>query len=191
MASRLPYQPLPLAVTAGQVLLRQNDHADTAWEVLTGAFAERVLDAEGRSLILDIAGPGDITGGLPGQVSPWEVQALGAGSIRVWTGRPEAAACRLAGRFSALVSEVAWLDVRSRVEQRLEDLGRRFGVPVPGGMRITLGLTHEELGAMVGASRESVSRAMSELRAAGQIRTNGRGRIVLLTPLMVIDGTRP
>jgi CRP-like cAMP-binding protein len=77
------------------------------------------------------------------------------------------------------------------VEQRLEDLGRRFGVPVPGGVRITLRLTHEELGAMVGASRESVSRAMSELRAAGQIRTNGRGRIVLLTPLMVIDGTRP
>jgi CRP-like cAMP-binding protein len=190
MASRLPYQPLPLAVAAGQVLLRQNEHADAAWEVLSGAFAERVLDADGRSLILDIAGPGDITGSLPGQSSPWEVQAVRAGSVRVWTGRPEVAACRWAARFSALVSEVAWLDVRARLGRRLDDLGRRFGVAVPGGVRITLPLTHEDLGAMVGASRESVSRAMSDLRAGGRIRTNGRGRIVLLTPLTLVPQAR-
>jgi CRP-like cAMP-binding protein len=190
MASRLPYQPLPLEVAAGHVLLRQDDCADIAWEVLSGAFAERARDAEGRSLMLDIAGPGDITGGLPGQPALWEVQALCAGSFRVWTGPLDAAASRWAKRFSGLASDVVWLDVVTRLERRLEDLALRFGVAVPGGVRITLSLTHEDLAALVGASRESVSRAMSELRAVRRVRTSGRGRIVLATPLHVVGDTR-
>ena len=190
MASRLPQEPLPLEVAAGYVLLRQNERADTAWQVMSGAFAERVRDADGRSLVLDIAGPGDITGGLPGRAAGWEVQALCPGSFRVWTGPPEAAVCRWAERFSGLASDVVWLDVIGRLERRLEDLARRFGVPVPGGVRITIPLTHEELGELVGASRESVSRAMSELRAAGRVRAGGRGRIVLTAPLRLVGDAR-
>jgi len=190
MVSRLPYQPLPLEVAAGYILLRQDEPTDTAWEVISGAFVERVRDAEGRSLVLDIAGPGDITGGVPGQAAGWEVQALCAGSFRVWTGPPEAAACRWARRFSGFATEVVWLDVTERLERRLEDLAHRFGVAVPGGVRITLPLTHEELGALVGASRESVSRAISGLRVAGRIRTSGRGRIVVTTPLHLVREAR-
>ena len=180
MASRLPYQPLPLKVAAGHVLLRQDEPVDIAWEIVSGAFVERVRDADGRSLVLDIAGPGDVTGGVPGQAAGWEVQALCAGSFRVWTGAPEVAACRWAQRFSGYVTEVVWLDVPTRLERRLEDLARRFGVAVPGGVRIALPLTHEELGSLIGASRESVSRAISTLRAAGRVRSSGRGRITLL-----------
>ena len=190
MASRLPYQPLPLEVAAGHVLLRQDEPAGTTWEVISGAFAERVRDVEGRSLVLDIAGPGDVTGGVPGQASGWEVQALCAGSIRAWPGPTDAAACRWAQRFSGFAMEVAWLDVATRLERRLADLAHRFGVMVPSGVRIALPLTHEELGALIGASRESVSRAMSELRAAGRIRTTGRARITLIEPLHLVGKSR-
>lgn len=190
MASRLPYQPLPLEVAAGHMLLRQEEHTDIAWEVLSGAFAERARDAEGRSLMLDIAGPGDITGSLPGQPALWEVQALCAGSFRVWSGPIEPATARWAARFSGLASDVVWLDVLSRLERRLEDLAVRFGSAVPGGVRITVPLTHEDLGGLIGASRESVSRGMSELRAAGRVRAGGRGRIVLSTPLHLVGAPR-
>lgn len=190
MASHLPYQPLPLEVAAGHVLLRQDEHVDAMWEVLSGAFAERVRDADGHSLMLDIAGPGDITGGVPGQAAGWEVQALCTGSFRMWTGPPEAAAWRWARRFSELATEVVWLDVAARLEHRLEDLAHRFGVAVPGGVRITLSLTHEELAGLVGTSRESVSRAMSELRAAGRVMTGGRGRITLTAPLHLVGEPR-
>lgn len=191
MASRLPYQPLPLKVTAGHILQRQDEHAYTAWEVLTGAFAERIRDADGRSLVLDLAGPGDITGCPPGRAARWEVQALCPASFRVWTGPLDNATNRWAERFSSLASDVAWLDVRTRLDRRLDDLAQRFGVPVPGGLRITLPLTHEGLAASVGVSRESVSRAMSDLRTAGRIRTHGRGRIVVVTPRhLVPEGRR-
>ena len=188
MASHLPYQPLPLEVAAGHILIRQDETAHALWEVVAGAFTERVRDAEGRSLVLDVAGPGQVTGGLPGQPARWEVQALRAGSVRVWTGPIEPAACRWAERSGEVAFQLAWLDVAGRLERRLEDLAERFGVPVPGGVRIALPLTHEELASLVGATRESVSRAMSSLRAAGRVRTNGRGRIVLSSPLHLVRG---
>ena len=188
MASRLPYQPLPLEVPAGHILIRQGETAHAMWEVVAGAFTERVRDAEGHSLVLDVAGPGQITGGIPGRPARWEVQALCAGSVRVWAGAPEQAASRWATRSSEFACQVAWLDVITRLDRRLEDLAARFGVPVPGGVRIALPLTHEELAALVGATRESVSRAMSGLRAAGRVRSNGRGRVILCSPLQLVGG---
>jgi CRP-like cAMP-binding protein len=175
MASRLPYQPLPLQAAAGHVLQRQHDDTSALWEIASGAFAERILDTEGRVLVLDIAGPGDVTGSPPGSPAPWEVRALCPASYRIWSGPVDPAAARWADRLGSLANELAWMHVTDRVLNRLESLAARFGVAAPGGVRIGLSLTHEDLAASVGASRESVSRAMSELRASGRIKTRGRG----------------
>lgn len=188
MASRLPYQPLPLEFATGHILQRQDERANGAWEVISGALTERIRDAEGRSLVLDLAGPGDVSGGSPDDASPWEVQAVCRTSVRVWTGAMDAADERRAVRFGALAFEIAWMDVSERLEHRLDDLASRFGVVAAGGTRITLPLTHELLAASIGASRESVSRAMSDLRGRGRIRTGGRGRIVVTTPLHLVRG---
>jgi CRP/FNR family transcriptional regulator, cyclic AMP receptor protein len=187
MASRLPYQPLPLRIEAGHILLRQDEHTETLWEVLTGALAERSRDADGHAMVLDIAGPGDITGAPPGMGAGWEIQALCPSSVRAVGGSVDVAAVRWARRFSELATEVAWLEVPARLERRLDALADRYGVPVPGGIRIALPLTHEDLGGMIGSSRESVSRAMGDLRAAGRVRSGGRGRIVVTRPLHLLE----
>ncbi|MEA2521900.1 MAG: Cyclic nucleotide-binding domain, partial [Actinomycetota bacterium] len=76
MASRLPYQPLPLKVPAGHTLLRQGDLGTTVWKVVSGAFVERVHDADGRSAVVDIAGPGQCIGCVPDTPAPWEGKRL-------------------------------------------------------------------------------------------------------------------
>ena len=53
------------------------------------------------------------------------------------------------------------------------------GVPASGCVRIMLPLTQQELATLVGASRESVNRALVRLRRQGRVRLEG-GWIVLL-----------
>jgi len=185
MASRLPHEPLPLSVPAGRILVRQGERCPAAWAVETGALAERIVDRSGRSLLLDLAGPGDIVGGLPDAPSPWEVRALLPSRIRALAADPSAPA-RRAMRSAEFSCDLAYSSVTDRLENRLGDLAARFGRPAPGGVRIGLRLTHDDLASLVGASRESVSRAMSELARRGSIHIEGRGRIAVRTRLELV-----
>ena len=59
------------------------------------------------------------------------------------------------------------------------DLGRKEGKRVPEGILITERPTQAEIAGLVGTSRETVSRAMSELQRRGYIRQQGRGLLLL------------
>jgi CRP-like cAMP-binding protein len=74
---------------------------------------------------------------------------------------------------------MACLDVRERLRSRLTDLAQRFGAPVPGGVRIGIRLSQEELAELTGSARESVNRALRSMQRDGQVRIEGRGRYVL------------
>jgi CRP/FNR family transcriptional regulator len=52
-------------------------------------------------------------------------------------------------------------------------------VPVSDGVKIMLPLTQQELAALVGTSRESVNRALVQLRRRGQVRMQD-GWLILL-----------
>lgn len=54
-----------------------------------------------------------------------------------------------------------------RVRSKLAQLGRMYGKAGPGGVWLSLPLTHEVLAAMVGSTRETVTRAMSQLAREG------------------------
>ncbi len=72
----------------------------------------------------------------------------------------------------------------TRLADLLLELDQKFGVSGPGeGYPRTIGLrlTHEELGAMVASTRESISAAMGELRRVGAVAVEG-GLIVVLAP---------
>ncbi|MCU1430746.1 MAG: cyclic nucleotide-binding protein, partial [Actinomycetia bacterium] len=62
--------------------------------------------------------------------------------------------------------------------RRLEELVADHGEATDDGVRIALPLTQEELAGWVGASRESVARALRTLRDRGVIST-GRRRVVV------------
>ncbi len=73
-------------------------------------------------------------------------------------------------RLSMRLVHCVALDLRGRLALTLLDLATTFGTNEAGGTRIDLPITHENLAEMIGASRERISRAMSELMAKGLIR---------------------
>src|SRR6202022_4210182 len=72
-------------------------------------------------------------------------------------------------RNDATFSEAAFLDVRGRVARKLLDLAAEHGHKTSQGLRIEMRLTQRTLAGMVAASRENVNRALSRLRARGDI----------------------
>lgn len=71
------------------------------------------------------------------------------------------------------------LDVNGRLALQLLRLGEQHGVMTPEGIRIDLHLTQTDLGALVGASRESVNKVMGYFRRQGYLAMDDRGHIIV------------
>ena len=69
--------------------------------------------------------------------------------------------------------------VTNRILELLRDLASTHGAQTRDGVRIELPLSQELLATMVGATRESVNRAVRALEARGPIRRTKRGYVVL------------
>jgi CRP/FNR family cyclic AMP-dependent transcriptional regulator len=174
-------EPLPLMfdVHPGRTVILQGEPYPDAWVVRSGAFVVETVDAEGRRLALDVLGPGDLVGGPPSWIADASVRALVPGAL--FAAGPVAVRDGMAARAQRavrLATSIAWDRLPDRLVDRLDDLATRFGRPVPGGRRVDLPLTHEQLGALTGAARESVSRALGDLAASGRV-TRAQGRYVV------------
>ena len=175
-------QPLPFTLVLRQrgTLIRQGAPGDGLWLVESGALRMSAITDAGRELTLDVLGPGEAAGELPGVDSPATVRALRPSRLTpVGAGAAADLLTARAHRAAALASEFAWLSVRSRVARRLEDLAERFGRPVEGGRLILLPLTQDEVAALAGTTRESANRAVRRLVGDGSIRIAARGRYVV------------
>jgi len=178
-------EPLPLVIVrAGQTPVRQDEPCADQWRIDAGVFAVSVLDPDGRTMLLDLLGPGDALG-LPDRLpAPWTATALRPARLRPALGADGLAAT--AARLTAIATDLAWFDIADRVERRLLDLARRLGRPAPGGTAIPVRLTQDELASMVGATRESVNRAVRTLVTRGSIDVRGRGRYIVRAQLRLV-----
>jgi CRP/FNR family transcriptional regulator, cyclic AMP receptor protein len=70
-------------------------------------------------------------------------------------------------------------DTHAKLAQFLMDRAGKHGQDAEDGLRIALNMTHEEIAKNIGASRESVTRVLRDLRKRGVICVNG-GTIVIL-----------
>ncbi|HEX3014811.1 MAG TPA: Crp/Fnr family transcriptional regulator [Desulfobacteria bacterium] len=82
------------------------------------------------------------------------------------------------------LKDIALKDVYGRLAATLLKLAAEYGTSLTGGTKITLNLTHQDLANMIGATRESVNRVMSEWRKEG-ILTAQRGEITILNPQLL------
>lgn len=112
--------------------------------------------------------------------------SLAHSELRPWlTDRPEIAEQLLrvlARRLRSIndaVADLIFTDVASRVAKQLLALSERFGVEEPDGVQIRHDLTQEELGQLVGTSRESVSKTLREFAARGWIRLDSLSLTIL------------
>ena len=85
----------------------------------------------------------------------------------------------------------AAIALEPRLERRLilklRQLAERWGKVTPEGVRLDLRVTHQELGDMIGAARESITVALGRLQEQGDIIV--RRRTVILRRMDDQDGT--
>lgn len=164
-----------------EVLYRSHQPAETVYRVEEGLLKVVFDAAAGRERILALVGPEDWLGALaPNHVHLRERAVALSPRVRVHVlprqgldRRVErclfdAAGVRLARLRDAL--EDAELPVRTRLARSLLRLADRFGQPgEAGSVRLTLPLTHETLGGLVGAARETTTALLSDLRRSGAV----------------------
>ena len=114
-----------------------------------------------------------------------ETQLLGLGHEDLHAlldGRPAVASALLAAlarrlrRTNENLADLVFTDVPGRVAKALLDLSDRFGRPAEDGILVAHDLTQEELAQLVGASRETVNKALADFAARGWLRARGPRR---------------
>jgi CRP-like cAMP-binding protein len=87
----------------------------------------------------------------------------------------------LAREYAQAMMLAAHEDLGGRVARRLLDLAEIHGEEADDGIRIGARVPQETLGAMVGATRAKVNRALADLAADGHVKV-AAGMITLLDP---------
>ena len=82
-------------------------------------------------------------------------------------------------RTNDALADLVFSDVPGRVAKALLDLSHRFGQQTDEGVRVAHDLTQEELAQLVGASRETVNKALADFAARGWVRREGRAIVLL------------
>jgi CRP/FNR family transcriptional regulator len=179
------------------LIFSEGDNGDSLYVVVDGKVKVFRTAADGRENMLAVLGPGEMFGELslfdPGPrtatvaaITDCVLTSVAHESLRPWlTGRPElseqllqALAQRLR-RTNEQMADLVFSDVPGRVAKALLDLADRFGTPDGEGIRVTHDLTQEELAQLVGASRETVNKALSEFASRGWLRLDGRAVVLL------------
>jgi len=188
---------------AGENVLRQGDPGDRVYLMCSGRVKLTASSAEGRQLILRIAGPGDVLGlaavlnGGDHKVTaealePCEAKAIGREEFLAFMER-----CRDVSRNTAMTMaleyEGAVLSARrlalsgsasSKLASVLLEWGRMGRGATDGAMEFTMPLTQEELANMAGMTRETVTRTLAKFRREGMLIQKG-GHMVLPKPALM------
>ena len=180
----------------GDVLFHEGDRGDTLYVIAEGKIKLGRTSPDGRENLVAILGPGEMFGELslfdPGPrtmtaTAVAETQLMGIGHddlSGLLSGRPEVAKVLLAAlakrlrRTNENLADLVFTDVPGRVAKALLDLANRFGRPVEDGILVSHDLTQEELAQLVGASRETVNKALADFASRGWLRLEARAVLI-------------
>jgi cAMP-binding proteins - catabolite gene activator and regulatory subunit of cAMP-dependent protein kinases len=181
----------------GQTLFSEGDEGDRLYVMLSGKVKLTRTSADGRENLLAVLGPGEMLGELslfdPGPrtasavaVTDAVLAGLGHDDLRPFImQQPEVAvhllkalATRLR-RTNDVVADLVFTDVPGRVAKALLDLAERFGKESDDGLHVHHDLTQEELAQFVGASRETVNKALAEFALRGWLRIEAKAVVLL------------
>ncbi|MGY4831738.1 Crp/Fnr family transcriptional regulator [Sphaerotilaceae bacterium SBD11-9] len=182
----------PRRYRKGTLLIQEGDIGDTLFIVLSGRVKSFSSDERNREIVYGVYGPGEYLGemsldGGPRSASVITLEATVCAVITRKTLREHIAAnpefafellsrvIRRARLATQSARSMALLDVYGRVVKLLDELAQ----PEPDGTRfIAERLTHAELAARVGCSREMISRLLKDLERGGYLVQQER-RLVL------------
>jgi CRP-like cAMP-binding protein len=181
----------------GQSLFKEGDDGDNLYVVSNGKVKLGTKSPDGRENLLMILGPGDMFGELSlfdsgprtataTAVTDSKLLTLGQEKVIPWVKEyPEVSLqllARLASRLrrtNEVVGDLVFSDVPGRVAKALIDLGVKFGDKCSEGLFVNHDLTQEELAQLVGASRETVNKALADFAQRGWLRLEARSVMIL------------
>jgi CRP-like cAMP-binding protein len=178
-------------------LFDEGDQGDRLYVIVEGKIKLGRTSSDGRENLLAILGPGEMFGELslfdPGprtatatSVGDSRLIGLGHDAFEPWLMQhPEVAQTLLRAlarrlrRTNETLADLVFTDVPGRVAKALLDLSTRFGRPADDGILVAHELTQEELAQLVGASRETVNKALADFATRGWLRLEARAVVLL------------
>ena len=179
-----------------EIVLRKGDPAMQMYVIAKGRLKAITAGAEGRQAALSIMGPGEVFGEvalLDGEprsatitaLEPCELIILNRNGFYHFLERNPSAAigllqvlARRLRRLSERVEDSTFLEIPGRLAKALVRLAQRYGRDVGDGTRIELKLSQQELGDLVGATRESVNKQLRAWQSDGLLEQE-KGRVIL------------
>lgn len=185
---------------AKSTIIYAGDESDALYYVIKGSVTVLIEDDEGREMIIAYLNEGDFFG----EMGLFDTQASRSAWVKAKTecevaeisyqkfkelAKEDAdilfaVSAQIAGRLRATtrkVGDLAFLDVTGRVAHTLLELCKEpDAMTHPDGMQIKV--TRQEIGRIVGCSREMVGRVLKTLEDQGLVSVKGK--------TMVVYGTR-
>ena len=181
------------------VLYEQGEVSTRFYFVIKGLVQISIIRADGSEVVLELMGPDTICGegsafdGLPrfsSAVAVEDTETIEFDTTRLteaFRQHPEFAASLL--RVTSLKQRVlairlkhlASREPQDRIMELLTRLEEMFAIDHPKGRLLVTHVTHEQIAAMTGTSRVTVTRTLQRLRAQGRIGILD-GHIVLMRP---------
>jgi CRP-like cAMP-binding protein len=183
-------------IPKGTILFAEGDGGDQLYVIAEGKLKLGTSSGDGRENLLSILGPGEMFGELslfdPGPrtstataVTDAKLLSLGQEKLLPWlVDNPKVSLQLLASlaqrlrRTNEAVGDLVFSDVPGRVAKALIDLGERFGKKTDDGLYVHHDLTQEELAQLVGASRETVNKALADFAGRNWLKLDGRAVLI-------------
>lgn len=187
----------------GSLLFVEEEQPRGIFLICSGRVKLTTSSSEGKTLILKIAGPGEVLGasavilGRPYEVSAETIEPAQLNFIKredflhFLTTNVEAAmhtARQLSEKYQGAQREIRSLGLSHTTGEKLArlllDWCTTGGEETPKGIRLSVLLTHEEIAQMIGTTRETVTRIMSDFKRRKIIEVKGSSVFVLARPAL-------
>lgn len=184
-------------LSRGDRLFSEGDLGDRLYLVIGGKIKLTRTAPDGRESLVSVNGPGDMFGELAmfdptyrtstaTAVTDARLAVIAHDDLRaVLATQPAVALLLLKAlaqrlrRITDVNTNLIFTDVPGRVARALLDLADKFGTQVPDGTQVHHDLTQEELAQYVGASRETVNKALADFVSRGWIQLSAKSVLLI------------
>lgn len=183
----------------GTTIFDEGEPGDRLYIIIDGKVKLARHAPDGRENLLSVMGPSDMFGELsifdPGPrtssavcVTDVTAATMDSEMLKDWIAQhPEISQqllrvlARRLRRTNASLADLIFTDVPGRVAKTLLQLANRFGVQEGGALRVNHDLTQEEIAQLVGASRETVNKALATFAHRDWIKLEGKSVLIVNT----------
>ena len=151
---------------------------DYLWQIESGIVRTLTWFENGTASTLGLWGPGDIVGSALSTANPYQIECLTPVEVRVlpknrWYQVTEAMILHMQ-RLEEFLEILHCKPVDAALLRLLTWLAKRFGRNTAQGQLIELRLTHQEMAELLGSTRVTITRLLSDFERRGIIQRHRR-----------------